>query len=141
MRSRAALLIVDNGHLALIKRICDDETYYVFPGGGIEAGELPQAAAEREALEELGVKVEMGPQVFLTIGSGKEYYFLASITEGRFGSGSGEEYTDPERGRGSYKPVWVPVEMLTAISLYPEALAVAVLRQYTAGELQYNKWA
>lgn len=140
MRSRAALLIIENGHLALIKRIRDGQTYYVFPGGGIEAGELPQAAAEREAMEELGVKVEMGPRVFPTKGSGNEYYFLASITAGRFGTGTGEEYTDPERGRGSYKPVWVPVEMLTGISLYPETLAVAILQQYTTGELQFHNW-
>jgi len=140
MRSRAALLIFDNGHLALIKRIRDDQTYYVIPGGGIEAGESPQAAAEREALEELGVKVEMGPQVFESTCSDGEYYFLASITGGRFGAAAGEEYTDPERERGSYEPVWVPVEMLTAISLYPEALAIAILQQYTVGELQLHNW-
>lgn len=141
MRARAALLILEDGHLALIKRNREAQTYYVFPGGGIEAGESPKVAAEREAMEELGVQVEMGPQVFESTSSNGEYYFLASITGGRFGNGRGEEYSDQERGRGSYEAVWVPVEMLTAISLYPESLAVAVLQQYTSGKLTFNKWA
>ncbi|HSJ37811.1 MAG TPA: NUDIX domain-containing protein [Planococcus sp. (in: firmicutes)] len=138
MRSRAALLIFEKGHLALIKRIRNGQTYYVFPGGGIEAGESPQAAAKREAMEELGVRVEIGPQVFETTCSVGEHYFFASITGGNFGVATGKEFTDSERGRGSYEAVWVPIEMLTAISLYPEALAVAILQQYTAGKLQYH---
>lgn len=140
MRSRAALLIIEDGHLALIKRIREDQTYYVFPGGGIEAGETPQEAAQREAMEEMGVRVEMGPLVFESMNSIGDYYFFASITGGHFGAATGEEYTDPERERGSYEPVWVPIEMLTAISLYPEALAIEILQQYTVGELQRTNW-
>lgn len=140
MRSRAALLIIKDGHVALIKRIRENRTYYVFPGGGIEAGESPQEAAQREAMEELGVRVEMGPLVFESTNSVGDYYFFASISGGNFGEATGEEYTDPERGRGRYEPVWVPIEMLTAISLYPEALAIEILQQYTVGELQRTNW-
>ncbi|HFK1498231.1 NUDIX domain-containing protein [Bacillus sp. BSL6] len=41
-RNRGAAIIVQEGKIALIKRIREDETYYVFPGGGIEEGETPE---------------------------------------------------------------------------------------------------
>jgi len=56
---RARIVLVDHGKLALIKRVRDGRTYYLFPGGGVEEGETPQDAARREAFEELGVEVEL----------------------------------------------------------------------------------
>ena len=53
-RNRGAAIIVQEGKIALIKRIQEDETYYVFPGGGIEEGETPEEATKREIFEELG---------------------------------------------------------------------------------------
>ena len=54
IRNRGAAIIVQKGKIALIKRIREDETYYVFPGGGIEEGETPEEATRREIFEELG---------------------------------------------------------------------------------------
>ncbi len=48
IRNRGAAIIVQEGKIALIKRIREDETYYVFPGGGIEEGETPEEATRRE---------------------------------------------------------------------------------------------
>ncbi len=57
-RNRGAAIIVQEGKIALIKRIREDETYYVFPGGGIEEGETPEEATKREIFEELGVHIK-----------------------------------------------------------------------------------
>jgi 8-oxo-dGTP diphosphatase len=57
---RAAVVIVENGRVALIERVRDRHTYFKFPGGRVEDGESPQQAAVREAHEELGVSVELG---------------------------------------------------------------------------------
>jgi 8-oxo-dGTP pyrophosphatase MutT (NUDIX family) len=46
---RAAVVIVENGRVALIERVRDRHTYFVFPGGRAEDGESPQQAAVREA--------------------------------------------------------------------------------------------
>lgn len=54
IRNRGAAIIVQEGKIALIKRIREEETYYVFPGGGIEECETPEEATKREVYEELG---------------------------------------------------------------------------------------
>ena len=59
IRNRGAAIIVQEGKIALIKRIREEETYYVFPGGGIEEGETPEEATKREVYEELGVHIQV----------------------------------------------------------------------------------
>ncbi|MRB25020.1 NUDIX domain-containing protein, partial [Bacillus thuringiensis] len=59
IRNRGAAIIVLEGKIALIKRIREEERYYVFPGGGIEEGETPEEATKREVYEELGVHIQV----------------------------------------------------------------------------------
>ena len=76
---RAAVVIVENGRVALIERV-RDRTYFKFPGGRVESGESPQQAAVREAHEE-GVSVELGDLISVAYRDGREQrYYLASIT-------------------------------------------------------------
>lgn len=126
MRQRAAIILMEDKQIALIKRIRNNHTYYVFPGGGIESGETPEEAAVREALEELGIDVEIGPCQFEIKGTGYEYYFSAVRTGGDFGNGSGEEFVAAIPERGSYEAVWVPIAKLSSINLYPEQLSVKI---------------
>lgn len=62
-RERASAVCVHDGELLCV-RLRDPATaiarLYV-PGGGIDAGETPAAAAEREALEETGHAVHVDP--------------------------------------------------------------------------------
>lgn len=126
MRQRAAIILIEEEQIALIKRVRNGHTYYVFPGGGVESGETPEEAAVREAWEELGVNVEIGSSAFELTGTSREYYFPATITGGVFGTGSGEEFTAAEPERGSYEAVWMPLVKLSSINLYPEQLAVKI---------------
>lgn len=59
MRNRGSVILIKNDQVALIKRIRDDITYYVFPGGVIKDNEPPEEAAKREALEEQGILVKV----------------------------------------------------------------------------------
>lgn len=53
IRNRGAAIIVQEGKIALIKRIREEETYYVFPGGGIEEGETPEEATKRGGIRRI----------------------------------------------------------------------------------------
>jgi 8-oxo-dGTP diphosphatase len=57
--ARAAALIVNDGQIALIERRGSRRRahFYLFPGGQVEDGESPDAAAVREVEEELGLRV------------------------------------------------------------------------------------
>ncbi|WP_227397089.1 NUDIX hydrolase [Jeotgalibacillus aurantiacus] len=121
MRNRGSVMLIHQNKVALIKRVRAGQTYYVFPGGGIEPHETPQEAAKREAFEELGVEVEIG-ELFTTIAyNGKQYFYLARMISGVFGSGKGEEFK--QHNRGSYEPVWLKISELPQYNLLPEEVA------------------
>jgi 8-oxo-dGTP pyrophosphatase MutT (NUDIX family) len=124
---RARIVLVDHGKLALIKRVRDGRTYYLFPGGGVEEGETAPDAARREAFEELGVDVELGPLVHEeSFGGTIFFYYDAWIVGGSFGTGSWPDHallTDREREEsGTHEPVWIPLEELRGLDIRPRAL-------------------
>ena len=57
------LLIDPDGRLLLIHERTDDlaATFWITPGGGLEAGETPQQAAIRETYEETGIEITLPP--------------------------------------------------------------------------------
>ena len=58
VRSTAAVAAVTDGtHFLIVRELNRPKSYWKFPGGGLEAGELPQEAASRELHEETGVIV------------------------------------------------------------------------------------
>jgi 8-oxo-dGTP pyrophosphatase MutT (NUDIX family) len=126
MRDRSSLVIIENKQVVLIHRIRDGSVYYVFPGGGIENGETPEAGAKREALEELGVEVKVNECISEVEFNGTQYFFLSHIIAGTFGTGKGEEYTDENRDRGTYLPMWVDIESLSSIEVRPKEVALKV---------------
>ena len=56
MQKRVRRILIKDGMIALIKRTRDGETFYVFPGGGVEEGETEEQALKREIKEELEEK-------------------------------------------------------------------------------------
>lgn len=126
--ARGAVIIVEDGNVALIRRVRDGKVYYLFPGGGIEPGETPEDAARREAQEELGLAVELDKLVaVVSFGGSDQYYFLAARTGGEFGAGHGHEMTDaPNPATGTYQPVWLPLMELPAQNVRPRRIAEAL---------------
>lgn len=112
-----------NNKIALIKRVKTDSVYYVFPGGGIEAGETPEEATIREALEELGVHIKINEYFDSVHVNGTQYFFLADIVDGVFGTGQGEEFQQNASDRGTYEPMWVDIQTLNALDVKPKEIA------------------
>ncbi|KKQ06226.1 MAG: MutT/Nudix, partial [Candidatus Moranbacteria bacterium GW2011_GWE2_36_40] len=59
MRIVVRAIIKNNDSLLVIKRIKNGETYFVFPGGGVDDGESHPIALRRECKEELGLDVSV----------------------------------------------------------------------------------
>ncbi len=126
--TRGAVIIIEGAELILMERVRLGKTYYLFPGGGVEQGETVEQAAVREAYEELGLEVDLGPLVAVVEHDGNQQrHFLASIVGGVFGSGDGPEYgvsADPTDG--TYKPVRLRLCNLGEYDVRPRALAAAI---------------
>lgn len=99
-------------------------TYFVFPGGGIKKGETPREAAKREAFEELGVAVELQECLGICEFNGIQYFYLGHIVAGTFGTGTGEEYTDESRNRGTYLPMWIDMDKITDLDVRPKEMVI-----------------
>jgi 8-oxo-dGTP diphosphatase len=119
LRNRSSVILIEHDKVALIKRIRDGSIYYVFPGGGIEDGETPAEGAKREALEELGIEVNVKECISEVDFNGTQYFFLTEWKSGTFGTGQGEEFTVVQRNRGIYLPVWVDIDELPSIDVRP----------------------
>lgn len=131
---RAAVILRHGTAVALIERRRGGQTYYLFPGGGVEEGETPEAAAAREAKEELGLEVAIGELVARSGPAQRpQSYYGAHVLSGTFGTGIGEELASAETSEiGSYTPRWVQLEDLTTLDVRPRSLAKAI----AAGELR-----
>lgn len=126
MRDRGSAVLIDNKKVGLIKRIREGSIYYVFPGGGIEDGESPEEATKREAFEELGVEIKVNECLAKFEFNGTQYFFLSDIIKGTFGTGKGEEFTNKNRDRGIFLPMWVDIERLSTIDVKPKEVALKV---------------
>lgn len=127
-RGAAIIIIVQEGKIALIKRIREEETYYVFPGGRIEEGETPEEATRREIFEELGVHIKVEHLIAKVEYKSTEYYFNADIIGGVFGSGKAEEFE--LKDRGIYIPLWLPIYELEKVNIKPYEVVGSIFNHY-----------
>ncbi|MED4129573.1 MULTISPECIES: NUDIX hydrolase [Shouchella] len=122
MRNRGCAVLIKDQKVVLIKRVHNNDTYFVFPGGGVEKDETLEEATIREALEELNVHICIERLLTTVFYHGTHYFFLASILEGDIEIGQGDEYVDKERKRGTYEPVWVPCNQLSSLDVRPKEI-------------------
>ena len=91
-RAARVILVDDDERLVLVRRVRTDlpeqgcPVYWTTAGGGIEPGETREEAAVREAEEELGARVRLGPQVLMTAwylhgGLRVNHFFLARLVD------------------------------------------------------------
>ncbi len=132
MRIRAAAILIQNRALALLERHRQGSHYFSFPGGGVDEGESPEQAVVREVLEELGVHVRVLRRVALFWFRGNpQHFFLVEQIGGTFGAGTGKEFSaDRNPARGSYAPIWMPIDELAKHNVLPKPVAELIVRSY-----------
>lgn len=131
MRERASVIIVRDEQVLLIARWRDGRHYHVTVGGGVDPGETPRLAAVREALEETSLQVTLGPELWQqaipTYGL-YEHAFLVTDFMGEPKLGAGPEAAR-QTANNVYKLVWVPLQQVVDLVLYPGPLHVARIWQ------------
>jgi 8-oxo-dGTP pyrophosphatase MutT (NUDIX family) len=107
----AAVVLRDDRRVALIRRVRDGHTYFDFPGGDIRTGEQPADTAVREAREELGVEVVLGPRLLIEEFRGQTAHYYSAVVVGG------------ELGTGTDEPTWMELNELPHYDVRPRALA------------------
>ena len=132
MRVRSAAILIQNNSLALMERHRDGRHYFTFPGGGMDAGETPEQAVVREVREELGIDVRLiGLAAEVWFRGNQQFFFLVEQTGGEFGTGQGEEFaSDHDPARGTYEPVWMPLEQVTVQNVLPKPVAALAAKSH-----------
>ena len=138
MRIRAGVVLIEDGKVALIERHRAGKHYFVFPGGGVDAGETPEQAAIREMEEETGLRVTVQRKLAeIHFGLSEQVYYLVDRLDGEFGTGTGVEFTDSnpdDPTEGIYIPIWMSLEeLLQHENIYPTDVAALVVAAVNAG--------
>ncbi|MDD4902397.1 MAG: NUDIX domain-containing protein [Patescibacteria group bacterium] len=137
---RARAIIIAKRKILLINRLKDHESYWVLPGGRVEANETIEKAIRRECLEELGIKVRV-KDLFYEEKSAKsetagqpEFFYLCEMTGGVIGTGQGPEFQSGSTiYQGEYDIKWVDLEKLPELNLKPEELKNKLIKSYASG--------
>lgn len=133
---RAAAVILQRDEILLMHRFYDGREYYVFPGGGVEEGELPEDAAIRELKEEFNIDIKREDELWQVVNTAygktrREYYYLVKEFTGDIQIGGEELEWMKEDPTNVFEPMWVNLSELNSIVLYPKS-AKEKLQEYIA---------
>lgn len=135
-RNRAGAFVIRDREVLLVHRHKQGREYWAMPGGGIEPGEPAEAAARRELLEETSLEIALDrPVCSIEKANGnRETYYLAHITGGTLGPGSGPEFNPAEaERRGSYEFSFVPFDRMKQLPLLPAVLKDFLVEAFQDG--------
>jgi len=111
LSGHAAVVLRDEDRVALIRRVSNGHIFFDFPGGDIRVGEQPADTAVREACEELGVRVVLGPRLLIEEFRGETAHYYSAVVVGG------------ELGTGTDEPTWMELAELPNYDVRPRALA------------------
>jgi 8-oxo-dGTP pyrophosphatase MutT (NUDIX family) len=116
-RIRAGAIVIRDQTILLIERHNDRDTWYEIPGGGVDEGEEPGEAADRELWEETGLMGRVEREVAVVFREGTRQHYLRFLD---VGPGFPRDRLDLEPDAS---PVWIPLAELPDIPVWPRRLA------------------
>jgi ADP-ribose pyrophosphatase YjhB (NUDIX family) len=106
-RLAARAVVMDDQNKVALLHVTRDH-YYKLPGGGIDEGEDPRQALERELMEEIGCKAEVIDELG-TVLEQRYFWNMTQVsycfTARQIGEKSKPDFTDEERDAG-FEIVW-----------------------------------
>ena len=125
---RASAIIEKHGAVLLIQREKEKRTYYVLPGGTVEAGETPEQACVREVREETGLAVDSIDTLAIHEDEGQTiHYFRVRAFTGSPKLGGPEREQNSASNR--YTLEWVEVTLLPRVDLFPVSARHLITRK------------
>jgi mutator protein MutT len=135
-RNRSAGIVAKDGKVLVMHRVNKGDEYWVFPGGGVEAGETPEQAAVREIAEETSIIVTPGRFVYhITWDTGEEnFFYLCDYVSGEVHLPmDSEEHQQAKAGDQVYEPMWIDIDRLSSLRLYQLEVRDLFLNDYKNG--------
>lgn len=130
MRVSSRCVLIENDKVLLIYREKNDRIYYVFPGGGVEAGETNEECLIRECREELGIEINIIKQLYEVKGKDfLQHFFLIERVSGEIGSGDANEY-DINRVGVLQRPVFIDINELVNLEVVSRPIVEQLLSDY-----------
>lgn len=131
LRPRVAAIVPKKNSILLVQHEEGNMSYWVPPGGGVEAGELIHKAVEREVKEETNVDVRVKRPIYYNdfFGGTKhhmEFFFLCEYEGGEIKLG---EDPEAEEDKGVLKDVrFIPADELQNYTVLPHELKIRLLK-------------
>ena len=118
---RYRAIIIRDGKLVVMKRVRNDNLFYVFPGGGLEGKETPEQCCKREVMEEFGIEVKPRKMIYYTKQANLiQGYFVCDWISEEIHKTDAEEYSikDPTE-YGTYEPTTIELKDIDKYNLLP----------------------
>jgi len=132
-RIRAVGIVIRSENILLIHRLNEGREYWVFPGGGVENSESIEDAVVRELKEETFLDITVGKLLYHVVRDDltEEFFYLCD----EFGGDLKLSDTAPEllQEGQSFTPVWVPIEQLSQLLVYPTEIRDQLLMDIDNG--------
>ena len=135
-------IIINDNKMYFIYRVKENDDYYVFPGGGLEAGETINECLVRELKEEINIEVDIVKELYrLEREDSVEYYILCKHISGVFGVSDGPEYVSLEyKNRGQYIPCTLNLNELQQYNIVPEVIKNSLFDDINKNDLKKVKF-
>ncbi len=127
------ILLQDNKVLCVLSKY-NNEEYYLFPGGGIEAGETLVECAIRETEEETGLKTDIVKLVYINEWIKDRATNERVINMFFLGKIKGGEIIQGEKDGGKVKKIeWIELDKFSKLDFRPKFIAKRLKEDYAKG--------
>lgn len=131
--SCGALVMRENRILLVCHQQPGQQEFWIAPGGGVESSEELAATAERETLEESGIRVRATRLAYIDEGWSEQqrvlkFWFLADYVSGEI-----DVSANPASGESIVKAGWFALDALPQGHVFPDPLRGRFSRDLAAG--------